>query len=348
MNHAEPKPETQRPRLGFLGLGYIGRKRLEAIVAEDIAEIVAIADPAEELLGHTAAAVPEARQLSELSQLLDLDLDGVVIATPSALHAEQTIAALRKGCAVFCQKPLGRDAGEVGEIITTARDADRLLGVDLSYRHVRGLVAIRELIQSGALGDIFSAELIFHNAYGPDKPWFYDPRLSGGGCVVDLGIHLVDAALWALNTSVTGVSSRVLAQGKPLSPDHEVVEDFATARLDLANGAVAQLACSWRLHAGRPAVIEAAFYGTHGGASLCNVGGSYTEFRADRFIGTNSESLAEPPDEWGGRAAVAWTRQLAENRRFDPEIERQIEVATVLDAIYGRASAGPLLEAGRR
>jgi predicted dehydrogenase len=333
MSTAEQDAAKRKPRLGFLGLGYIGRKRLESIVAEDIAEIVAIADPAQELLHHAAAVVPGAQQLSDLTQLLELDLDGVVIATPSALHAEQTIAVLRAGRAVFCQKPLGRNAEEVRGIIDVAREADRLLG---------------ELIQSGALGEIFSAELIFHNAYGPDKSWFYDPRLSGGGCVVDLGIHLVDAALWALDTSVVAVSSRVLAEGKPLTPEREVVEDYATARLDLANGVVAQLACAWRLHAGRPAVIEVQFYGTNGGAALCNIGGSYTEFRADRFIGTNSESLAEPPDEWGGRAAVAWTRQLAGSARFDPEIERQIEVATVLDAIYGRASAAPLLEAGRR
>jgi predicted dehydrogenase len=170
---------------------------------------------------------------------------------------------------------------------------------------------IKELIQSGELGDIFGVELIFHNAFGPQKPWFYDPVLSGGGCVVDLGIHLVDAALWSLDTTVVGVTSRVFAQGKPLGDRTDTVEDYAVARLDLANGAVANLSCSWRLHAGRHAVIEAIFYGTNGGASLCNVGGSFHDFIAERFSGTSSERLSGPPDVWGGRAAVEWTRRLA-------------------------------------
>lgn len=321
--------------------------RLEAILAANVAEIVALADPDAATLKAIAPLVPEAFHVDSFASLLDAQLDAIVIATPSALHAEQTIAALDRGLAVFCQKPLGRDATEVRTMVETARRADRLLGVDLSYRHVRGLVAIREVIRAGELGDIFAIDLVFHNAYGPDKPWFYNARLSGGGCVADLGIHLVDAALWALDTGVLGVSSRVLAGGRPLALQPEAVEDFATARLDLASGATANLACSWRLHAGRQAVIELAFFGTQGGAALRNVGGSFVDFRAERFTGTSSEVLADPPDDWGGRAAAAWAQQLASSARFDPEIERQIDVASVLDAIYGRDSAAPPLAGGR-
>ena len=109
--------------------------------------------------------------------------------------------------------------------------------------------------------------------------------------------------------------------------------------MDLASGAVVTLACSWRLHAGRDAVIEAAFYGSKGGAALRNVNGSFVDFRAERFIGTKAELLAEPPDAWGGRATVAWAKQLAKSRSYDSDIERQTQVAGVLDAIYGRLEA---------
>ena len=344
--HSPVPPAAKLPRLGFLGMGWIGRRRLEAIIEANAAEIVAIADPARELVEQTAALAPGALHLETLPELLEQKLDGLVIATPSALHAEQTIQALERGLAVFCQKPLGRDALEVRRIVDVARAADRLLGVDLSYRHIRGIQVIRELILGGQLGQIFAVDLVFHNAFGPAKSWFYDPQLSGGGCVVDLGIHLVDLVLWALETSVTAVTSRVLAGGLPLTTERAVVEDYATARLDLANGAVANLSCSWRLHAGRQAVIEARFFGTSGGAALRNIGGSFTEFCSERFSGTSSEVLAEPPEEWGGRAAVAWTEQLAASRAFDPTVEKQIEVAAVLDAIYGRASSAPLLAGG--
>jgi predicted dehydrogenase len=321
---------------------------MQAITEADIADVAGIADPSPELRQEASRLAPEAPLFSSLDELLDNACDAVLIATPSALHAEQAITCLERGLPVFCQKPLGRDASEVRAIIDAARAADCLLGVDLSYRHIVGMQKIRDLIRSGELGDIFSVELVFHNAFGPQKPWFYDPKLSGGGCVVDLGIHIVDAALWILDTQVVGVSSRVYAQGEPLGLRTDVVEDFATARLDLANGAVAQLSCSWRLHAGRHAVIEATFYGTKGGAALCNVGGSFHDFIAERFSGTSSERLSEPPDVWGGRAAVTWAQQLTKNPGFDREVERQIEVAVTLDAIYGRESAAALIEAGRR
>jgi predicted dehydrogenase len=321
---------------------------MQAIMETDIADVAGIADPSSELRQEAARLAPEAPLFASLDELLDNGCDAVLIATPSALHAGQAITCLERGLPVFCQKPLGRDASEVRAIIDAARAADCLLGVDLSYRHIVGMQKIRDLVRSGELGDIFSVELVFHNAFGPQKPWFYDPKLSGGGCVIDLGIHIVDAALWILDCQVLGVSSRVYAQGEPLGLRTDVVEDFATARLDLANGAVAQLSCSWRLHAGRHAVIEATFYGTKGGAALRNVGGSFHDFVAERFSSTSSERLSEPPDVWGGRAAVAWAHQLTTNPGFDREAERQIEVAVTLDAIYGRESATALIEAGRQ
>jgi hypothetical protein len=99
---------------------------------------------------------------------------------------------------------------------------------------------------------------------------------------------------------------------------------------------VVRLACSWRLHAGRDAVIEAAFYGTEGGAALKNVGGSFYDFTAERYRGTASETLAGPPDSWGGRAAADWALRLAAGERFDPAVERLVAVAEALDRIYGR------------
>jgi predicted dehydrogenase len=189
------------------------------------------------------------------------------------------------------------------------------------------------------LGQVFAADLVFHNAYGPDKDWFYDPRLSGGGCVIDLGIHLVDLALWVLGSPrVTGVQSKLFAASKPLTAGDldDTVEDYAVAEIDLEGGTALRLACSWKLQAGRDAVIEAAFYGTGGGAALRNVDGSFYDFVVERYDGTSRRTLAEPPDEWGGRAAVQWARQLAEGSCFDPEIEGIVDVAATLDRIYGR------------
>lgn len=101
-------------------------------------------------------------------------------------------------------------------MVETARHVDRLLSVDLSYRYTDGMRQIRDLIASGELGTVFAVDLTFHNAYGPSKPWFYDKALSGGGCVIDLGVHLVDLLLWVLGfPDVARVESRLFAKVCP-------------------------------------------------------------------------------------------------------------------------------------
>lgn len=344
-----------RPRLGFAGLGWIGRMRLESLLASGRGRAVALAEPSAELAQKASELAPETAVVATFEELLalgrDRALDGVVIATPSALHAAQAEAALAAGLHVFCQKPLGRSAAETRRVVEAARAADRLLGVDFVYRRVAAVRAVRELVASGRLGRVYAARAVFHNAYGPDKGWFYRRELAGGGCVMDLGVHLVDLALWTLAApdgrppAVRSVGGRCFAGGERLPsplPDDAPVEDYAVARLDLAAGeggsheAVVELACSWNLHAGRDAVIELELWGTEGGAAVKNVGGSFFDFEAEAYEGTTRRTLASPPDDWTGRALEAWAEQLARNPHYDPEIESTITVAEVVDRIYGR------------
>lgn len=342
MTGVQPTPTptlrgSARPRLGFLGVGWIGRHRMEAIVAAGIADVVALCDASDDAVRTAREAAPAAEVCASLEAMLEGDVDGIVIATPSALHAQQAIAALDRGVAVFCQKPLGRTADETRRVVDAARAGNRLLGVDLSYRHTRAMERIRELVAGGELGRIYGVDLVFHNAYGPDKPWFHDRALSGGGCVIDLGIHLVDLALWTLGfPPVEGVTARLFSRGERLVPPLDRVEDHAVAQLDFAGDVAVRLACSWNLPAGCDAVIETSFYGTKGGAAMRNVNGSFYDFVAERYRGTARETLAVPPDAWGGRAAVEWARRLAEGEGFDSEAERFIDVAAVVDTIYGR------------
>jgi predicted dehydrogenase len=324
-----------RPRLGFLGTGWIGRSRLRAVAASGVAEVAALADPAGECLHDAALDAPGARLGGDLAELLDAGLDGIVIATPSALHAEQAVAALDAGLAVFCQKPLGRTAAETERVVAAARRADRLLGVDLSYRHTRAAVAVRDAVARGTIGPVHAIDLVFHNAYGPDKPWFLDPALSGGGCVIDLGIHLVDLLLWTLDwPAVQRLEAHRWRSGEPVGDDE--AEDFCLATLELEGGAVARLACSWFSHEGRDAVLEATFRGRDGAAAVQNVGGSFYDFTAELRDGTRARTIAAPPDDWGGRAAVDWARRLAAGDRYDAAGHRLVTVAGVIDRIYGR------------
>jgi predicted dehydrogenase len=325
---------TRRPRVGFLGVGWIGRHRMEHMLATGAIDAAAVADPSDEMVAGAMKLAPDAVRVADLDAMLAQDLDGVVIATPSALHAGQSIAALQRGMAVFCQKPLGRSEAECRGVLDAARASDRLLAVDMSYRGTDGLQRIKSLAQSGELGRIHFIDLTFHNAYGPDKDWFYDPAQSGGGCLTDLGVHLVDLALWLSGSStVVDVASSLFCRGERLRR-RDQVEDLALAHLTLASGCAVRIACSWRISAGQDARIEMAVHGTDGAALMRNVNGSFYDFVTERYRGTSREELSSYPEQWGGRFAADWAVKLAAGAGYDPAIESVADVAAIIDRVY--------------
>jgi predicted dehydrogenase len=325
------------PRLGFLGTGWIGLHRLQALAASGCGTVAAVADVSAARLQQAAAAAPTAVATDSLDALLELELDGIVIATPSGLHAAQAIRSLESGVAVFCQKPLARTAAETRAVIAAARAADRLLGVDLSYRHTAAMIAVRDAVRAGLPGEIHAVDLTFHNAYGPDAGWARDPGLAGGGCVIDLGIHLLDLALWTLDfPAVTHVHSQLHSRGRRLVRPAAECEDHAFATFELSTGAALRLACSWEKHAGRDAVIAVEFAGTRGTAAMRNVNGSFHDFTAELRVGAATSALTTPPDDWGGRAIIEWSARLRDGDGFDPAITSMVDVAQALDAVLGR------------
>jgi predicted dehydrogenase len=330
----------QAVRLGFLGVGWIGRHRMEAVCGAGVASAAAIADVDQEAARAAARAIGGAEMCGDLEDLLACELDGVVIATPTALHARHVRLALSAGIPVFCQKPLGRTASECAELIALARDADRALGVDMSYRHVAAVRAALAARHAGRIGEPHAAELVFHNAYGPDKPWVRDAELAGGGALIDLGPHLLDLArLFIGQLNAGAVHADLFARGRRLEPNPSEVEDLALAQVTLADGRVLRVACSWWLPAGTDAVIEASFIGDSGALTIRNVNGSFYDFEARLIDGRRYETICEPSDDWGGRALIEWATQVAADPSYQPGIEHLVPVAQLIDRIYGRPAA---------
>src|SRR5215216_7618989 len=230
--HIDAALVARKPRLGFVGMGWIGRNRLQSIVEAGVAEVAAVHDVQSDVAAEGLKLSPDAVLFSAFEELLKDDVDGVVIATPNRFHAEQAIAALERGIAVFCQKPLGRNAFETRRIVEAARNSDCLLGVDLSYSAIPAMQKVSALVESGELGNVFAVDAKFHNGYGPDKAWFRDFSLSGGGCVLDLGSHLLDLALGPLGfPRVTRVQTSLFASGELLVKGVEEIEDYGVAMI---------------------------------------------------------------------------------------------------------------------
>jgi predicted dehydrogenase len=330
--HLERAP---RARLGFLGLGWIGRKRLDALSSAAHVEIAALCDSDERKLQSAADMYPEAQLAAGLDDLVARDLDGVVIATPNSMHAEQATACLAAGKAVFCQKPLAVDLENTERVVAAARSADRLLGIDYCYRHVQGMSELRRRIAAGALGHIQFIDLKFYNAYGPDKSWCYERRMSGGGCLLDLGIHLVDLALWLQGArGMTLVSRRLFSKGRPLDAYPSTIEDFACAEFRCDNEAVVRIACCWNADAGADAQIGFELFGSAGGAAWRNVGGSFYDFELHAFRGTSRERLGTYPDDWGVRGLRDWAWRLTQSASFDAEAWDIVAGARLIESVY--------------
>lgn len=330
----------QRPlALGFLGLGWIGRNRMEVLLENTDVQALVLAEPLAENAKLALECSRGATWAASAQEVFhNKALDGVVIATPNALHAAQCIAALEAGKAVFCQKPLGRTAQEVKTIVAASLKADKLLTVDLSYRYTKALQAVHRLIQGGEIGKVHAVDLVFHNAYGPDKAWFYDMAQSGGGCVMDLGVHLIDMALWNLGfPKIIKLEGHLYHQGTRIKRPGERPEDFASVSMLTHKGTLINMTCSWKLSAGRDARIAAVFYGAKGSAAFKNVKGSFYDFKAEKYTGTHRETLVSPPDPWGGRAGIQWVRSLQSGKGFDQASAREyIKVAEIMDRIYER------------
>ena len=209
------------------------------------------------------------------------------------------------------------------------------MAVDYSYRFTKGIGAVKELIEKGQLGKIYAVEAVFHNAYGPDKTWFYDPDLSGGGCLIDLGSHLLDLMLFLFHAPSMEVRyANLLSKGKSIINPWETVEDFAEAHLNTSTGISIRLACSWKSSVGKDADISLRVLGTEGGVCFHNVNGSFYDFQTDLYHQNSAETIVVPPDDWGGRAIQYWARQLAKKNTFDISNYELIKTAALMEDIY--------------
>lgn len=330
------RASARLPRLGFLGMGWIGRARLQSLVDWGGAEITALVDPSPAAREAGQSLAPDAAAACSLEEILDMDLDGLVVATPPGLHQQHVEAALAAGWAVFCQKPLASTHLGTRRLIEAARSANRLLLVDMSYRRAEAFIRAQQVIRLGAVGRVRAVEAVFHNPYRPGREWSSQVDLSGGGCLIDLGTHLVDLALTSLGPGkISSLTSALFHAGQPMRFPMRP-EDYAQLTLRLDHGGVASIVTSWEQVAGDP-VIGIVYRGRGGSVEVRNVSGSFYDFETILSRDRQRVVLSSPPDQWGGRLLIEWTRRLAEeDGAYDPSIESLENVAYVIDLAYGR------------
>jgi predicted dehydrogenase len=192
--------------------------------------------------------------------LADGDLDAVVIATPSNLHADMVKAALDRGLHVFCEKPFCLDWREAQALADRAEAEGRVNQVGYHYRYVGAFREMKRLLDAGAIGRVTH---VLAEAYGPvvlrpKRQTWRTQKGSGGGCLYDYAAHPLNLLNWAFGTPAK-VSGSVLGEVFSKGIDDEV---FAT--LSFADGPVAQLSVNWSDESHRKMTTKLSLIGTNG------------------------------------------------------------------------------------
>jgi predicted dehydrogenase len=200
-------------RLGVAGLGWLGEALIKDALSSPDFEVTAVQDVVAEREREIATRYAARACGGDFGALLGPDVEAVVICTPNGLHASQAQMALRAGKDVLVQKPLALSFADASRCIDTAASTGGLLFVDYTYRFLDTLRALRECVRS-----VRAMRAGFHNIYGPgaEKRWFFNPAQSGGGALTDLGVHLIDLALWLTSARSVTLQTADLSREEPV------------------------------------------------------------------------------------------------------------------------------------
>lgn len=227
---------------GIIGAGVIADRQVApAIQRAENQRLVAVMGRNPEKLRAFAARHGAERVHTNVPALLaDREVDAVYIATPPHLHAEQTIAAAQQGKHVLCEKPLALDTTQATQMIDACRANGVRLMVCYYQRYNARHQQIKALLAAGVIGQVRAMRINFSDCFPPQPGfWHHDPAISGGGSLMDLGVHCIDLVRY-----LCGPVRQVTALVDTLAAD-SAVEDTATLLLKLASGAQAVVTAHW-------------------------------------------------------------------------------------------------------
>ena len=267
-----------------MGLGWAGCQHLDAYGAIDGVDIVALAGKEADLLATLGAQHQVPHLFADWEDLVDVPgLDAISVAVPTFLHAPIAIAALSRGIHVLSEKPIARNEQEGQAMVDAARTAGRVLDVAFNHRRRGDIQALKAVIEGGELGRPYYAKASWLRRAGIPKlgSWFTNREMAGGGPLADIGVHVLDYALYLLGEpKVLSVSAAVFAElgprglGGAARPTADTaaspfeVEDLAAAFLRLEGGGTLILEAGWASYRDPADLMSFLVYGTDGGAEI--------------------------------------------------------------------------------
>ena len=343
-------------KVGIIGVGTIAASHIEAYRKNPDVEIYAFCDIDKKRLEEMGEKYGVTRLFTDKDEMLKLsEIDAVSVCTWNSAHAECSIAALNAGKNVLCEKPMAMNAKEAEEMKAAADKNGKLLMIGFVRRYGNDCKVIEDFINMGYFGDIYYSKAQYLRRNGNPGGWFGDKSRSGGGPLIDLGVHVIDLVRYLLGNpkpvSVYGTTFQKLfdrkgAIGAPKylsqsATDNDIcdVEDLASALIRFDNGAVLSVEAAFSLNIEK-GVGTIELFGTKAGAKidpevklfsqeenyLTNV--SFDAPTALSFSGLFEGEINHFVDCINGKA------------KCKSPAEDGIEIMKILDAVYKSAETG--------
>ncbi|MCC6705151.1 MAG: Gfo/Idh/MocA family oxidoreductase [Thermomicrobiales bacterium] len=355
----------EQVRIGVIGCG-IGAIHLEGYEQEPRAKIMAIAGLDEDRCAQLVQRFNIPQRYRDYRDMLENpEIDAVSVAVPNHLHAEVALAALEAGKHVLVEKPLARTIAEAEQIVRAGAVSGKVLGTIFDKRGRCDMEYVGKLAHAGYFGELYYVKAFWVRRSGIPGlgSWFTKKELSGGGPLIDLGVHMLDLSLWMLgNPDVTTISASTFAklgpQGKGNWPrgrfqtvagEEYGVEDLATAFLRTSNGATVQLEVSWASFMHETDAYGVEIMGDKGGARVyvkdyAKVG------EVQLFSDLNGAMIDTTPRLYEqhshGRMISNFMDAIVDGVPMSPNGDEGLNRVRLLEAIYESAERGRELEFG--
>ena len=341
-------------KVGVIGAGAIAPSHCRGVIKHKKGELVAIADTH---AGRAEAIKNEyhiPRMYTAIEDIIaDPDIDAITIALPTCLHAEVALAALDAGKHVLLDKPFAMNMAEAQEVIKASQKNGNVFAVGMNQRFNESTQTIRALIARGELGELYHGEALWCRRAGAPKfgTWFGDKSKSGGGALLDIGVHALDLCLHLLGNfepeAVTGSSytkfgNRGLGEGGWGKSDRgEVVfdvDDFTAAFIKLAGGVSVILKASWARHQSEANRMNVEVFGTEAGATvnpprICRYAEDPKEYEV---VDVQGIPLRYPECD----RLVNWLDAIAGDDELECKPQQSLAVQKIIDGIYESSKTG--------
>ena len=346
---------SKKVKVGIIGCGAIGKVHADAYLATGETEIVALCDADQAKLAALGKHAGVDALLDDYRQLLASKAEAVSVCVPNSLHAEMAIAALEAGKHVLLEKPVALNAPQAGRIVAAAEKAETITQVGMVWRHSPQARVIRDYVEAGHFGDIYHLRAVMVRRRGIPGlgRWFTTKAVSGGGPMIDLGVHWFDIAMFLSGLwQPRRVSAQVYAKFGPAMGDYRYVgmwagppdfdgvfdvEDCSTGFARFDNGATLSFEIAWAANAESESFVE--IMGDKAGA---RIGGAGPLKILTEHQGRLAD-IAPQFDEKVNRFETQARSFLAACRGEAPPaatIQQGHTVMKLIDAIYASSEAG--------